>query len=774
MADKKPIADDELPTMGASVPVLDSRSVVLSMDPDGKLVEGISLQEIDAEEEALPPITGGADKYQILKLVAQGGMGKVYLAYDNDLKRRVALKMMRSTGPQATKRFIEECQVLGQLEHPNVVALHDLGLTASKSPYYTMRFVHGVTLKEAFADLRAADAKAEQTYSLTRLIQILLQMANALNYAHDRGVIHRDLKPDNVMLGEHGEVQVLDWGLAKVTGRGGVSTDLDAGLTTPGHIVGTPWYMAPEQAEGGEVDARADVYALGTILYEILTLQRPFEGPVLKVLTSLVSDEPLSPRARAPERDIPLELERVCLRAMSKQPADRYASTREMQDEIQLWLESEADKKKRRELAEAKADEGHGLLEQSHALKAQIHELEIEELRLRSTLQGWQPIGDKVELISVQDRIAAARSELTLLSSRIVAILTEALGFEPEHGRARALLADHYWEQFQEVEDRVVVDERHTLLELVREYHDGRYARELRGDGSLEFVTDPPGAEVFLYQMVERELRLVPDRVRALGTAPIQLKSLAMGSYLAILRKSGYRDVRYPVYIGRNRHWKGRVELRRDDDIGSGFLYVPGGPFLAGGTSDLSGATLRRTEIHLDSFCIARFPVTMVEYLTFLNEIARDDIDAALKRSPRLAPEGGYYMQAVDGQLQQPDVDEHGDRWDDRLPVVGISWNDVKVYCDWRSERDGRRYRLPSELEWEKAARGVDGRTYPWGLRFDPSLCNMRESLRARSAPVTVDEFPTDESIYMVRGMGGNGRDWTTTMVTEGEGETPG
>ena len=164
----------------------------------------------------------------------------------------------------------------------------------------------------------------------------------------------------------------------------------------------------------------------------------------------------------------------------------------------------------------------------------------------------------------------------------------------------------------------------------------------------------------------------------------------------------------------------------------------------------------------------------MSEYFEFLNDITIKDTDAALARSPRKSPDGGHYLTVTeDRKLVPPEVDEDGDAWDLRFPVVGISWNDVEAYCAWRSEREGLPYRLPTEIEWEKAARGVDGRSYPWGNRFDPSLCNMRESLRARTTLVSVDEHSSDISVYGIRGMAGNARDWTSTVVLEGEGDDP-
>jgi serine/threonine-protein kinase len=182
-------------------------------------------------------------------------------------------------------------------------------------------------------------------------------------------------------------------------------------------------------------------------------------------------------------------------------------------------------------------------------------------------------------------------------------------------------------------------------------------------------------------------------------------------------------------------------------------------------------------EMEVGDFFLAEHPVTMGEYLEYVNDLARrEGPDVAMARSPRVIsddPRTTYLREDGAGRWNLPEVDAEGDRWDARWPVMGISWHDAVAYCGWRSERDGRRYRLPTGEEWEKAARGVDGRWYPWGWGVDPSLCNLRESRKERPSPVAVEEFPEDRSVYGVRGLGGNIRDWTSSEMVEGTGEAP-
>jgi serine/threonine-protein kinase len=633
-----------------------------------------------------------------------------------------------------------------------------------------MPLVRGRTLKEVLDGLRQQDERMARTYTLTRLVQVFLQVAQAVGYAHAKSVIHRDLKPANVMLGEHGEVQVLDWGLAEVVAPATMAATATIPGAPPGRVVGTPAYMSPEQALGGGVGASTDIYALGVMLYEILTLDVPFRGTARAVLAAVARDEPVPPRAKAPERSIPLELERACRKALAKRAEDRHPAVEELIAEVQSWLEAEADRSKRHERAEEKARDGRDHLEEYRRLKTTVRQLEADAAEVAKQYKDWQPIEEKVAVYEMQERVEQGRDELMRGASRVVTTLNEALGFEPDNREARALLAEYYWDQLGEAERAADRRGRDFFRDLVATYHDGRYGEQLRGDGSLVLDSSPSGATVWLYELEEEKLQLVPRRGRRIGVTPIEPVDLAMGSYLVVLEMTGYRDVRYPVFISRTRKWTGTVNLYREEEIGSGFRFIPAGPFIQGGDEAAAGWSLPRSEPWVSDFFIAEHPVTMGEYLEFLNDLARTDLDAALRCSPRRAPEGGSYLVAVAGVLALPEVDAEGDRWSPRLPAVGVSWHDAVRYCAWRSSREGREYRLATETEWEKAARGVDGRWFPWGNRFDPSLCNVRDSRRGRDAPVSVDECPTDVSVYGVRGMGGNVRDWTASAVSSGEG----
>jgi serine/threonine-protein kinase len=294
-------------------------------------------------------------RYTLTRLHAKGGIGQVWLARDEDIGRDVALKELRpdrGDSPSAAARFLEEAKVTGQLEHPGIVPVYELVQPREGQPCYAMRFVGGRTLADAIKDYhRRRQAGEVGPLDLRQLLSAFVGVCNAVAYAHSRGVLHRDLKPHNVALGDFGEVLVLDWGLAKVVGKPEEPTSLlpvsvgqedSREETRQGQVLGTPAYMAPEQAEGRVdlMDPRSDVYGLGAVLYEVLAGEPPFGGSdTPEVLKRVVQEPPVPPRQRVAAT--PLALQAVCLKALAKEREGRYASARELAREVEHFLADE-------------------------------------------------------------------------------------------------------------------------------------------------------------------------------------------------------------------------------------------------------------------------------------------------------------------------------------------------------------------------------------------------------------------------------------------------
>ena len=295
-------------------------------------------------------------RFLVLRPHARGGLGEVFVARDQELKREVALKEIQerhADQPESRARFLLEAEVTGSLEHPGIVPVYGLGTYADGRPFYAMRFIRGNSLKEAIRAFHEADQRrrtpSERSLALRQLLGRFVDVCDAIAYAHSRGVLHRDLKPGNVMLGKYGETLVVDWGLAKVLGKSEVEVteglvigSSESTLTQAGKALGTPAYMSPEQAAGklDQLGPRSDVYSLGATLYCLLTGRAPFaEGNAGEVLNRVQQGD--FPPPRQVNRQVPAPLEAVCLKAMALKPEDRYGTPRELAEEIEHWLADE-------------------------------------------------------------------------------------------------------------------------------------------------------------------------------------------------------------------------------------------------------------------------------------------------------------------------------------------------------------------------------------------------------------------------------------------------
>ena len=329
---------------------------------------------VDAPVEPIPglhvSIAGSGERYRAIKSHARGGLGEVLVAEDTELRRVVALKRLqerRADDPACRHRFLREAEITGRLEHPGIVPVYGLVADAEGRPCYAMRFIEGRSLHEAVRDYHARKSTlgpGERALGLRELLGHFVAACNAIAYAHSKGVIHRDVKPANIMLGKFGETLVVDWGLAKagfgecgeptsaaaddtLANLGADTNDPMAGTPTPelteqGQAVGTPAFMAPEQAEGrwDRVGPASDVYSLGATLYDLLTGQTPFgRAPVPETLARVRRGD--LPWPRQLDRSVPAALDAICRKAMAREPEGRYASALELAADVNRWLADE-------------------------------------------------------------------------------------------------------------------------------------------------------------------------------------------------------------------------------------------------------------------------------------------------------------------------------------------------------------------------------------------------------------------------------------------------
>ena len=777
---------------------------------------------------AMPPETPrieGLPRYDDLGPIGSGGMGEVRRVRDRRLGRRLALKTLHTPAlnrPSVVARFLEEAQATAQLQHPGIIPVHDLGKMPNGRVWFTMKEVDGQTFGEVISQVHAVSKtrwrSAASGWTLRRLIDALRQVCEAVGYAHSRSVVHRDLKPANIMVGSHGEVLVLDWGLAKVLGRPDLAAEdgeLDpvqtdrsrdnAHQTKMGQAAGTPTYMPPEQALGqiDKIDARSDVYALGAILYEVLSGRKPYIGrSALEVLEQVRRGPPVSLQASASPVDsmgfrnellpntsppqgppLPPSLVAACQRAMARDPADRFDSADALAAELQAWL----DGARRQEEARAVVALAEETASEAAALRSQATALRTEAAALLKDVADWQPEEDKLPGWEKEDAAATLEKQARLAELKEEALLRASLTHAPDLPEAHAALASRYRTEHEAAEaarqDTVHAETlfRQHLAALPENHADrAGHLKYLKGDGALTLVTDPPGAEVLLHRYVPHNRRLVPRFERSLGTTPLHEVSLPMGSYLCVLKHPERAEVHYPVFIGRGEHWHGvppeggdplPIPLPGRAELGPDDCYVPPGWFACGGDSPEERVRSAR-RIWVDGHIFRRFPVTNTQYMAFLDAlVAEGRTEEALRHAPRqrsgTAGEQGALIYGFDGTHFSLRPDADGDEWLPDYPVCNVDWHGAKAFAAWAAIHTGQPWRLPGELAWEKAARGVDGRFYPWGDGFDPSWTCMRHSHRYRPLPNVVGAFPVDESPYGIRDLAGSMSDWCSDAFAE-------
>ncbi len=738
-------------------------------------------------EPPLPP------RYKDLGRIASGGCGDVRRVLDTQFDRVVAMKTLRweLVGSLSMRaRFLVEAEVTAQLEHPGIVAVHERGELPDGRLWFTMKEVRGRTLRDVILEVHASAEPsgfrvAPSGWTFRRLADAFVRIVQAVAFAHRHGIVHRDLKPENLMVGDLGEVLVMDWGLARRVGTPGREPDSGAGSTPPagedtdsaasrltqhGEVLGTPAYMPPEQARGqhDRHGPESDVYSLGAILHCLLTSRPPYEGvSVLGVLRQVLAGPP-RPIVEVMQNGppVPAELVAICQRAMVRDIEARYPDASAMADELVSWL----DGARRREQALSLVERVRGLEPVIADLRARRSDLEAEARRVLEGIKPFEPVELKAPAWALQDEAASLGREAALKETEWLEGMHGALSIEPELPEAHAALAEHYKDRLLEAERASRAEDAIRFEARLRAHDRGPYTALLRGEGALTLVTDPPGASVALYRYVEEKRRLVPRFVEEIGPTPILKKRIQKGSYLCVIRAEGRAEVRYPVLIERGGHWDGvppgeaesfAIPLPGEGEVEPNDVYVPAGWCWIGADPEAPDS-LPSKRIWVDGFVIGRFPVTSADYLVFLDDLvdSGQEVEAAAacpRRELGAASSGEVlpvFRRGADGRfLLPPD-------WAPDLPVVLIDWHAATAYARWRGQKTGHPVRLPNELEWEKAARGADGRFLPWGNHMDAAFTCALESHRGPPGRMAVSDYASDESPFGVRGLAGNVRDW--------------
>ena len=750
-------AEDVSRTVVSAMQVLERLGIEVAptLDPRGALVEA--------------PETRVAGRYELRSVLGEGGMGVVHEAYDPELRRTVALKMLkrpeRISDEQLTT-FATEAQLTAQLEHPNIVPVHDFGVTEDGRVFFVMKRVDGLSLQQVLMERRGGH---QGRWSLPRLLNAFVRVCRAVAYAHSRGVLHRDVKPANIMLGAFGEVLLMDWGLARADlADGDPARSLGGSVSSLNDesslsLLGSPGYLSPEQATTGarDLDERTDVWGLGAVLYSILSQRTPYAGQSSAALVDAVRHGP--PRdVRELSPGIDDEVAEVCMRAMAHDRESRFASAAALADAVEAFL-----------AGSRRAERAASLMRDARAQLAESARLREDAAAQREAaatmLAGIAPTAGEHQKRAgwlAEDTARELEAAAEVAQVRFVQSANAALQQVPGLPEADEALADHYRQYHEQAEasgDAVAA----ARLALQLQAHDrGAHASYLQGHGHLTLYTEPAGAAVRLLRFDLRARRLHETPVGEIGVTPLVDVALPFGSYVALVDGPGCAPVRLPVVLQRERAWTWSppgaddvvpLRLPRASELGEDDVFVPGGWYGVGGDPQGAGA-LAPKRIWIEPLVMRRFPVTHAEYIEFLDDVAaREGHDAALAVAPRQTSTDG-----TPGELLYADF---GGRFalSGQAPdaaVANIDWHSAHTYARWMAARTGQPWRLPSELEWEHVARGADGRCFPWGDRHDPSWCCTVESHADAPSPPAVDSFPVDTSPFGVRGLAGGVRDW--------------
>lgn len=766
-------------------------------------------------------------RFSSIKTIGLGGIGSVLSGFESSLKRDIAIKILRPAYRSKKKflnRFIREARATAQIEHPNIVPVHELGVMDELGVFFTMKKVEGENLRTVIQKLNDNDPEYLVKYTRNRLLEIFIAACNGVAFAHSKGIIHRDLKPANIMLGDFGEVLVMDWGLVKYIGDksqldeeqrvdieadiGGLGVQDDSMMTLDGSISGTPAFMAPEQASGriSEIDERSDLYSLGAILYTILTTKSsPFDEKLTtnEVLSHVVNNYFSPPRKRAPKLKIPKELEAICLKAMQRHKADRYSSVKDLIRDIHNFMENYP-----------------------------VVAYPVPPITRLVKLCRRHPLIPSVLVVSIFTFLTATGMHYIESSTRTTEFLRFA-DYSINQGNVFLVRAKNTYMNIQDglsrEEDELHPNKEYKLKEdftkLVAEFNN-------QYDLAIEFLTRVEGLGLKHEQITSSLAKIFKNRLEF---------SIMTGNY---------NETRKLIEMLRLRRRKAFYDIIENDNQlfdsvkmiiqGEGKLSVGSTPTDVNFTgykienfsnfdpadcdSVFSGKTpLENKKLPQGSYILIfkkpdfpeiRYPVQIIRGKA---ENIKLQIPAEIPDGMAYIPAGTISLNAQSGDSQisrhtvfvpgflmkkrevsfgeylifwknlsnQTDrrkymgkyISENEDRsymnlWDKdgnlrepftlTMPVIGITGMAAKAYCAWLSEQTQIEYRLPTNYEWEKAALGVAGRN----LGFNIGQNNGWLAESRASVPKTPQQLNPDEvSIFGIYDTVGAVGEFTTISL---------
>lgn len=686
------------------------------------------------------------EPYLEIGLVGQGGMGRVLLVHDTDLDRPAAMKLLRAhlaEHAQSKVRFEREARITAQLDHPGVPSVLGRGTLEDGRPYYVMRLVQGTRLDRAMTggELVGIRARAE----------VLRRLAEVVAYAHQEGTIHRDIKPANVLWGAFGEVVLLDWGLSLREGEADrPGRSLEDELAGP-EVVGTPAWMAPERIRGGPTGPASDVYALGAILYQMLEDEPPIPERAT-LAAALRTSLSLSPPSG------PSPLVDLCMAAIAED-AEFRPTAQDFGHRLGDWLTGAR-------LAPHASEhrvQAETHLAAAHSRTQAAAELEAKARALLDAVPSWAPEVHKKRAWKAEDQAREAKQEALRETELAVQSLHVALSLAPDDADSRALLVRHHRRRAEDAArrgDAAAVSDHRAQIRV----WGGSDAATSSAQVALTAL--PEALRVLRTPLVRSLRRFRRGTPSELGTTPLADVSIPEGPCVLHLIRPQGPSLRVAFAAWPGQTWPsapppaGRRFLL-PERVPEGAIAIPPG-WLRIDPDPLALDPLPPVHAWLDGFLVERDPVTHRRYLAFLQDrLEADGWAHARELAPRwttgarsgtplyLETRHGFALDPEQALTQDPDQ-----------PAILVDWHAARAFAAWEAERTGIPWRLPHELEWQRAA-GVDlGWAFPWGPDADPAWFCMQASHPDTPSTAPVHAFEVDETVFGVRHMAGNVREW--------------
>jgi len=646
--------------------------------------------------------------YRIVEQIGRGGMGVVYKAEDTKLDRFVALKFLPhhlSQSQEAKQRFIHEAKAASALDHPNICTIYEIDETPGEpgdgQMFIAMACYEGESLKEKIA---------RGPMAIEQAIDIALQICRGLTKAHSKEIIHRDIKPANILITEDNTVKIVDFGLAKLAGR--------TMLTKEGTTLGTASYMSPEQTQGTAVDHRTDIWALGVVLYEMLTGRKPFEGDYEQaVMYAIVNEKP-----GRMEKDVPEELQEIILHALEKDPEKRVQSFDHIASQF----------KKMQGITEEKPTNLNFLMRQLKRPGIAFAALAVIILLI------------SIALIPYYQLLKRQQAEEKL--PQIKSLVKDGKYSEAFH------LAKREGKQLRNDS---------TFINLIPGYSD-----------FLTVISKPEGARVYLKRFAPDEKRSIPQR-EYVGLTPIHNLQVIRGGYKVYLEKDGFAQservfssaISFEA-IARTTDIAIEVNLLDKKKMIKNMILVPGGDYhLVGWDAPTT------SEDRLHDYYIDKYEVSNKDFKSFINAGGYQKKEywkfPFIKEGEHLSWDDAIALFADRTGLRGPRdwINQEYPVGKDNYPVTNITWYEAEAYAEFADKK------LPTIFQWEKAARNGEYQVYdlvmPWGLKSPNENILQRANFQS-NATVTVDSLEFGISPYGCYNMAGNVKEWCLNETNNG------